>query len=446
MNDMISDFTTKLVGVKQSLYPCVRTEFMSRIDLKRAFKQLFRSISQLHLLATVVDDKVFIDATMSMGLRNTCKLFEEDFMKAFVKGLLHHHPALFSDDLGPLVDNYLDDIWFLGESTEKNMLQILVAEFWAKWLGIELNDGKRELPRSETRHLGFIIDLRNKVLSVTDKHKRKIIAFFKNMLRIIRNKGAITVRSVQKLLGVQIWISTVFRVSRQFLTSTCDVLRVSAGRSYFSTRTNTDLVKRLIFDFKFWRRFILDIPKASFDFFLGLLPENNIMLSSDASTSWGMAGVMRFQKDDMRHKGFGGIFWQLSWTEWADISPTGHLKPGNVKINVAEFLAALITCETFASYCRGRYTTLEIDNTAAKSWLDSARCPRFPFDRCAQGVHLYMLKCSMKIKASWIPSEANTLADICSRELFTGKTEGYLLNGVQLLKVAPKWVHVLRFL
>ena len=102
---------------------------MSRIDLRRAFKQLFRSISQLYLLATVVDDKVFIDATMSMGLRNTCKLFEEDFMKAFVKGLVHHHPALFTDDLGPLVDNYLDDIWFLGDNADRNKLQMLVAEF-----------------------------------------------------------------------------------------------------------------------------------------------------------------------------------------------------------------------------------------------------------------------------------------------------------------------------
>ena len=45
---------------------------------------LFRTVSQLHLLATKVDDNVFIDATMSMGLRNTCKLFEEDFMKAFI--------------------------------------------------------------------------------------------------------------------------------------------------------------------------------------------------------------------------------------------------------------------------------------------------------------------------------------------------------------------------
>ena len=83
---------------------------MSRIVLTRAFKQLSRTISQIYLLATVVDDFVFIDATMSMGLRNTCKLFEEDFMKAFVRGLIHHHPSLFSDQLGPLVDNYLDDI------------------------------------------------------------------------------------------------------------------------------------------------------------------------------------------------------------------------------------------------------------------------------------------------------------------------------------------------
>ena len=101
---------------------------MARIDLKRAFKQLFRSISQINLLATKVDDYVFSDATMSMELRNTCKLFEEDFMKAFVKGLIHHHPKLFSDEIGQLTDNYLDDIWFLAEDKERNRLQLLIAE------------------------------------------------------------------------------------------------------------------------------------------------------------------------------------------------------------------------------------------------------------------------------------------------------------------------------
>ena len=110
INERIMEFATQLIGVKQSLRPCLRAKFMSRIDLRRAFKQLFRCINQLGLLATKINDKVFIDATMSMGLRNTCKLFEEDFMKAFVRGLLYHHPSLFPDEFGPLVDNYVDDI------------------------------------------------------------------------------------------------------------------------------------------------------------------------------------------------------------------------------------------------------------------------------------------------------------------------------------------------
>ena len=128
VNDRIFEYSTKLISVKDSLLPFVRTRFISRIDLRRAFKQLFRSISQMHLLATTVDNRVFIDATMSMGLRNTCKLFEENFMKAFVRGLMHHHPTLFSDGLGPLVNNYLDDIWFVAQHEMKNRLQILVAE------------------------------------------------------------------------------------------------------------------------------------------------------------------------------------------------------------------------------------------------------------------------------------------------------------------------------
>ena len=132
INERITDYATSLISIRDSLYPCLRTRFMSRIDLKRAFKQLFRVVSLLNLLATRIGDDVFIDATMSMGLRNTCKLFEEDFMRAFVKGLVYHHPALFTDEVGPLVDNYLDDIWFLGDTYKKNLLQLLIAEYWAK--------------------------------------------------------------------------------------------------------------------------------------------------------------------------------------------------------------------------------------------------------------------------------------------------------------------------
>ena len=86
----------------------------------------------------------------------------------------------------------------------KNKLQMLIAEWWAKWLGIELNDQKRELPRVKTRHLGFVIDLLNKRLSITEKHKRRVVAFFDNFLSVVRKRTGIPVRSIQRLLGLQI--------------------------------------------------------------------------------------------------------------------------------------------------------------------------------------------------------------------------------------------------
>ena len=38
-----------------------------------------------------------------------------------------------------------------------------------------------------------------------------------------------------------------------------------------------------------------------------------------------------------------------------------------MKIGVAEFLAALITFETFTGFCSGKFTTIKLDNVSAKS-------------------------------------------------------------------------------
>ena len=113
-------------------------------------------------------------------------------------------------------------------------------------------------------------------------------------------------------------------------------------------------------------------------------------LSSDAATSWGMAGVLVFNNESPRKDRIQGLFWQIPWVEWYKFIPMPSLTVGSVKINVAEFLALLITCETFTSFCKGKYTTIVTDNISDKSWVNKARCPHFPFDRCAQGLHLYM--------------------------------------------------------
>ena len=150
------------------------------------------------------------------------------------------------------MDNSLDDIWFVAGTREKNILQMMVAKFWARWLGIQLNEDKRELARSSTRHLGFMIDLKLKVAKITAKHKGKILVFFDRFLLAVRKKGRILIKDIQRLLGVQIWISSVFSVARQFLTSICDILKSTHDRrKYFYPSKSPRLVARTVHDLQF---------------------------------------------------------------------------------------------------------------------------------------------------------------------------------------------------
>ena len=309
-----------------------------------------------------------------------------------------------------------------------------------------MNHDKREPVLTATRHLGFSVDLSKNMLSVTKRHHRKIMAHFNRFLAIIRYQGRIRVREVQKMLGLQIWISTVFTVARQFLTSACDLLRVTGDNRFFYPRLRKQLVARIIFDWKFWRRFVASDPKQSFESILGQLPDNTHILACDACTSWGMAGVVSFGGNLQEYPGLDGLFWQMTWLEWKTVYQTPYLIPGKVIINVAEFLAALITYKTFAKFCSQKTTTLRIDSTVAQAWLDSCRCPRHPFDRCAQAVHFRMLKRSAKFRTSWVPSGDNSLADIFSRGRFSANSNGHVVNGLRFCKVKPSWNNVIKLL
>ena len=188
---------------------------------------------------------------------------------------------------------------------------------------------------------------------------------------------------------------------------------------------------------------------------MGKLPVNNISLSSDASSSYGMAGVLTFDHEDSKSPDLAGLFWQVTWDEWSTMAAIPELRPGLVEINIAEFLAALITCETFADHCEGRITTLQVDNCTAKVWMDTARCTRAPFDRCAQGIHLHILKKNMKVKTVWISSAENVVADLCSRRTFPWHKKGqlpwqkkehiHMIAGHQFRRISPKYLNLLRF-
>ena len=87
-----------------------------------------------------------------------------------------------------------------------------------------------------------------------------------------------------------------------------------------------------------------------------------------------MAGTIRF-KDHDTFQCVDGLFWQIQWKDWDKLVSHKHIPHGSVHINVAEYVALLLTCETFANWCQGKLTYCELDNVSAQSWFEAARCP-----------------------------------------------------------------------
>ena len=79
-----------------------------------------------------------------------------------------------------------------------------------------------------------------------------------------------------------------------------------------------------------------------------------------------MAGVMLFEQKNKDYEGADGLFWQISWVAWTRIMFTAKLAAGDVKINSAKYIAALIKCETSADFCAGKITLIQFDNITAK--------------------------------------------------------------------------------
>ena len=77
---------------------------------------------------------------------------------------------------------------------------------------------------------------------INRKHKRKETRYFNNFLVAARKNERLSNRGVQRMLGLQIWISTVFRVARQFLTSICEILKITVSNQYFYTLKHPQLV------------------------------------------------------------------------------------------------------------------------------------------------------------------------------------------------------------
>jgi len=130
-------------------------------------------------------------------------------------------------------------------------------------------------------------------------------------------------------------------------------------------------------------------------------------LEDDIAIRWTDDEVAAFERFA---KGMG------SSPEDAPPCPTGDENKGRVPINILEFYAAIFYIFLWADLFRGKVVHIEVDNTAALSWLLAARVNgNWAADTLAKIFTLFCLAYGITITTSHVQGIQNTYADFRSR-------------------------------
>ena len=130
LNSKITDYTVAFVTIIAAVSGLIGMTFLWKADFESAFKQVLLAPQFQHLVALLIEDFIFIDVTIAMGLRPSSMIFEK-LVKALLRGLIARHPDLFLEQDRLLIESYLDDIFGFSETRERAWEQFRTFVFWA---------------------------------------------------------------------------------------------------------------------------------------------------------------------------------------------------------------------------------------------------------------------------------------------------------------------------
>ena len=316
-----------------------------------------------------------MDTRLAMGLRNAaycCQAVTE--MVAKIAGK-HGHVLVYLDDFGgaELSGKANDTFMLLGS---------LLTHF-----GLEEAPGKAVAPTTKMDWLGICFDTTEWTMALKPGKLEELLNWLPKLLNLRRVKKVF----LQKILGNLVWASAVVRAGVIFFNRLLVLLRKLKRPNhsiYFSGEAKKDV--------KWWvetlkhSRGKAPIPPAVWT--------PLVSFSTDASLDgFGMVWGKR---------ALAGLF--SSEFEELDISKK-------------EMLAVMAAIKHWFADLAGLRVKIFIDNTACVSLINYG-LTKSPFlASCLREIQYFLANFNIEIRAVYIPSKQNYLADLCSRA-FSNRT------------------------
>ncbi|VDI66828.1 Hypothetical predicted protein [Mytilus galloprovincialis] len=196
--------------------------FLSKTDVRSAFRILPVNPSDYELLGFKWNNKFYYDCCLPMGCRTSCKIFEE-FSTAL------EWIALTKLGITSMV-HILDDFLIIEKSKEDAICKLKAFVNLCEDLGVPLSAEKTELPSQVMDFVGITLDvIKQEARLPPDK-----ITKCRHLLEKFSHMKRCTLKELQSLIGVLNFACSVIQPGRAFLRRMINLtMTVSDGRTVF---------------------------------------------------------------------------------------------------------------------------------------------------------------------------------------------------------------------
>jgi hypothetical protein len=341
---------------------------MLKRDLKSAFRHIPICVEDHRLLVFEWEGRWYVDLYLPFGLRTAPFIFNL-FAEA-----LHW---IMEDSHDWILHHYLDDfIAFFPPDTDLT-LAANQFETTCNQLGFQIaNDKNAE--GTVVDYLGIIIDSDRMEARLPPNKKDRVLQEVTNLLQ----KGMVSRADLQSILGFLTFCTRVFPLGRPFLRHLFNML--NSGKTY---QRLTLTARR---DLQWWKALLPVWSGVS-----AIAPaRRHTTIATDASGK----------------KGIGGV-WFATMEMFSTRMPRRHRTK---HINYKEMHAVLYAFAKWGDHWKGQLVEARCDNEAVVTGINK-KTIRGAAIGPLQHLLLLAAVLDVEIRATWIPTKENALADALSR-------------------------------
>ena len=371
-----------------------------KIDLDRAFKQIWMCPADWPLLGITWMKLLFFDKTAVMGARSCPYICQRT--TSFVRHVM--------ENLSYFLANYVDD--FMGLELEHKIWQsFYTLRNLLRDLHITEAEEKAVEPTDELEFLGVGFKLSKGIIFVTEKKLQDIKDTIADWMH---QKVFYTRTELESLLGRLQFVSSCVRPGRVMVLRLREQLKNSNAKNMY------EVTEQMKLDLHWWNRYIHEYDNISY-MWMKEISEPDALIATDASLN-----------------GLGGKCNQEVFT--INIPDAWREYNGYV-IHHLEMLAVIVALKKWSRYLEGKRFTMLCDNTAVIDIITSGKSSDVILQRMLRMFMYITCMGKFEVVMKYIPSEENEIPDKLSRVQQAGgrlNLENLLKQGYKLIEVTQE--------